>query len=160
MADDQSEAVFRCEVPLIAQRKAAGGAVVGVILGHHRVEIVAGHVAGGANAKRVPLPCVLVLGIDSGGIVGAAEKSELSVKTGISAFEGIDFHHAAHLPAKFRRNAGGIDLEGIDVIGFDFRTKAGRTVVGERDAIDDELSLIFRAAWVEDRIAFVEPARF
>jgi hypothetical protein len=81
VADNQSETVFRREFPLIAQRKTAGGAVVGVILRDHRVEIVARHVPGGAQAKRIPLPCVLVLGIDPGRIVGAAEQGELAVES-------------------------------------------------------------------------------
>ena len=83
MTDNQSETVFGSEVPLIAQRKIASGAVVGVILRDHRVEIVAGHVAGGAQAKRIFIPCVLVLGIDPSRIIGPAEKSELPVKSGI-----------------------------------------------------------------------------
>ncbi len=78
----------------------------------------------------------------------------------IFVFESIDLNHATHLPAEFRRNACGINVEGFHVIGFDLGTKAGRTVVGERNAVEDELGLIFGAAWVKNRIAFIEPAWF
>ena len=96
----------------------------------------------------------------AGRIKAAAGKSELSVKSRFCVFQSIDLDHAAHLPAKFRGKAGGINLEGFHVIGFEFRSEAWRTVVGERNAVHHKLRLIFRSARVENRIAFVEPARF
>ena len=38
-------------------------------------------------------------------------------------------------------------------------TKAGRAIVGQRNAIDHKLRLVFGAARMQHRIAFVEPAR-
>src|SRR5271156_5312433 len=118
MADNKNQTVFRRELPLIAERKIGGGTVVGVILRDDRVEIMAGHVPGGAQAKRILIPCVLVLGIDSGRVIGPAEKGELAMESGISALESIDLNHAAHLPAEFCRNAGGVNVDGFHVIGF------------------------------------------
>src|SRR5580704_18506217 len=160
MADDESYTVFRGELPLVAPRKISDSAGVRVILRDHRVEIVTGHVAGGAQAKRILAPCVLVLGTDTGRVIAAAEDDELPMESGIFVLKSSDLNDAAHLPTKFRRNAGGINREGFDVIGFgSLRAKAGRTVVGERYAVDNKLRLIFRSAWVQNRIAFVKPAR-
>src|SRR5580658_312379 len=100
------------------------------------------HVAGGAQAKRVLIPDVLILGIDPRRVIAAAEKSELSVKSRICALESIDLDDSAHLPAEFCGNAGGVNVERFHVIGFDLGAKAGRTIVGERNAVDDKLGLI------------------
>ncbi len=160
MAGNYGETVFLRHVALVVRRKTAGGAVVGVILRDDRVQIVAGHVARCAHAERVPFPCVLVLGIDPAGSIGTAEKRELSMKSWIVVPESIDLDDAPHLPAKFRGNASGINPEGIDVIGFDFRTKARRAIVGERYAVHYKLGLILRSAWVKHGIALVKPAGF
>ncbi len=45
-----------------------------------------------------------------------------------------------------------------NVVGFDFGAEAGGAVVGEGDAVDYELSLIFGAAGMENGVAFIEPA--
>ena len=62
------------------------------------------------------------------------------------------------LRAKFGGNAGGINAQGFDVIGFDLRAEAGRAIVGKRNSVDHKLRLVFRSARMEHRIAFVEPA--
>ena len=160
MADNQGQTVFLGQVALIVHSKTGGGAIVGVILRDHGVEIMVCHVAGGTQAEGISLPRVLILSIDSGRIVTAAEKSELSVKPGIAVFESIDLNHATHLAAKFRGNAGGIDLQGFGIIGFYLWAEAGRTVVGEGNAIHNELGLIFRTPGVKDGVAFVEPTGF
>ena len=160
MANDQRETVFLSQIPLIAQRKAAGGAVVGVILRDHRVQVMARHIARSAHAERVPFPCVLILSINSSRAISAAEESELSVKPCICALERVDFNNAAQLSAKFRGNASGINFERFGVVGFDLRAEAWRTVVGDGNSVDDKLSLIFRSARMQHRIAFVKPAWF
>ena len=86
------------------------------------------------------------------------ERTELSVKAGLGVVERVDFDDAAHFASVFGGDAGGVDGKGIDIVGFDFGAEAGRAVVGERDAVEDELSLIFRAAGMEDGVAFIEPA--
>ncbi len=55
-------------------------------------------------------------------------------------------------------DAGGVEGEGVEVVGFDFGAEAGRAVVDEGDAVEDELGLVLGAAGVEDGVAFVEPA--
>src|SRR5580658_4108945 len=134
MADNESQAVFRREFPLITRRKTAAGTVIGVILRDHRIEIVGRHVSRGSYAKRISFPCVLVLSAGPSCVIGAAEKGKLSVKSWILVLESIDLNHTAHLPAKFRGNTSGIDREGFDVIGFGtLRAKARRTIVGKRN---------------------------
>ena len=73
--------------------------------------------------------------------------------------ERIDLNDASHLPAIFRGNTGGINLQGLDVIGFgSLRAEARRTVVGERNSVHHKLGLMFRSARVQNGIAFIEPA--
>src|SRR5580658_2969529 len=121
---------------------------------------MARHIAGGAYAKRIPLPRVLILGIDAARCIGAAEESELSVKPRIGAFECIHLNDSAHLPPIFSGNSGGIDFKGFNVSGFDFRAEAWRTVVGERNSVYNKLRLILRSARVENGITFIKPAGF
>ena len=80
------------------------------------------------------------------------------MEAGLGVAQGVDLDDAAHFASIFGGDAGGVDGEGVDVIGFDFGAEAGRTIVGEGNAIDDELGLILGAAGMEDGIAFVEPA--
>jgi hypothetical protein len=72
--------------------------------------------------------------------------------------ERVDLDDAAHLAPVFSGDSCGVDGEGVDVVGFEFGTQAGGAVVGERDTVNDELSLIFRAAGMKDGAALVEPA--
>jgi len=68
------------------------------------------------------------------------------VESGIGLAVGIDVDDAAHLAAELGGVAGGVDGEGVQVIGFDLGAEAGRAIVSEGDAVDDELGLVFRAA--------------
>ena len=70
----------------------------------------------------------------------------------------VDFDDAAHFSAVFGGNSRGVDAHGLHVVGFDLRAEAGRAIVGKRNAVDDELRLIFGAARMQNRIAFIEPA--
>ena len=81
------------------------------------------------------------------------------METFASVSRGIHLDHAAHLPSVLGRNAGRVDAHRLNVVGLDLRAIAGRAVVGQRDAIEHELGLVFRAARMEDRVAFVEPSR-
>src|ERR1700676_232998 len=80
------------------------------------------------------------------------------MQTRASIAKGIDFDYSAHLAAVFGGDTGSVDGKGIDVISFDFRTEAGRPIVGEGDAVDHELSLILRAARMENSVAFEKPS--
>ena len=80
------------------------------------------------------------------------------MEAGLRVLRGVDLDDAAHLAAVFGGDAGGVDAERLDVVGFDLGAEAGGAIVGEGDAVDDELGLIFRAAGMEDGVAFVEPA--
>ena len=126
--------------------------------GNDRVEIVGGAVAGGAEAEGVVSPGILELGESAGGVEAAAGENDLAVEAGLRVAQRVDFDDAAHVASVFGGNSGGVDGEGVDVVGFDFGAEAGRTIVGERDAVDDELSLILGAAGMEDGVAFVKPA--
>src|SRR5579862_2191919 len=70
----------------------------------------------------------------------------------------VDLDHATHLASVFGGNASSVDSDRVEVVGVDFGAKAGRAVVGQRNAVDDKLSLIFRAARMEDGVAFIKPA--
>jgi hypothetical protein len=83
---------------------------------------------------------------------------KLAMETGLLILKGVELDDAAHLAAVLGGNAGGVDAHGLDVVGFNLGAEAGGAVVGERDAIDDELGLILRAARVQNGVAFVEPA--
>ena len=72
---------------------------------------------------------------------------------------GIELHHPAHFSSVLRGKAGGVDAHRIQIIGPNLRTKAWGAIVSERNSVNDELRLIFRAAWMQHRIPFVEPSR-
>ena len=81
------------------------------------------------------------------------------MKSGLRIAQRIDFDHAAHLASVLGGKARGVDRHRVDIVGADLRTKAGRTIVGQRNAIDHKLRLILGAARMQHGIAFVEPAR-
>ncbi len=125
MADNQAQAVFRREFALVVQRKISGRAVVGVILGNHRVEIM----ARSCSRRRSRQGYSAAMNIEPGHSFRPYQScrrkdADLSVKPRLRGPQRIDLNDAAHLSAKFRGNAGGINLEGIDVVGFDFRSEA------------------------------------
>ena len=70
----------------------------------------------------------------------------------------VELDDAAHLATVFGGEVRGVDAHGVDVVGFDFGAEAGGAVVLQRNAIDDDLGLIFGAARVEHGVAFVQPA--
>ena len=159
MADGESQTVFRSEIPLISQREVSGSTAIGVVLRDYGIQITRGHIAGGAGAEGVRSPSVLSAGEGSGGIEAAAGKDYLAVQAGVSVVGSVEFDDAAHFAAVLGGNSGGVDGKGVDVIGFDFGTEAGGAIVGEGNTIDNVLSLIFRAAGVENGAAFEEPSR-
>ena len=71
----------------------------------------------------------------------------------------VHFHHAAHLAPILRRNARGINAHRFHIVRIDFRAEARRAVVRQRNAVHHKLCLIFRAARMQHRVAFIEPAR-
>lgn len=83
----------------------------------------------------------------------------MAMKTRLRILYGIDLDHAAHFPAVFGRNSGGVDAERLDLVGFNLRSKARRAIVGEGNAVHHELRLILGAAGMEHGVPFIEPAR-
>jgi hypothetical protein len=73
--------------------------------------------------------------------------------------EGVELDDTAHFSTILGGDTGGVDTHRLDVVCADVGTKAGRTIVSERNAVDDELGLVFLASRMEDGVAFVEPAR-
>ena len=116
------------------------------------------HVPRGAATHGVVSPGVLGAGESARGVEASAGKNGLSVKPGLGVVECIDFNDPTHLPPVFRRNAGGVNGERVNIVGLDLGTKTGRTIVGKRDAIDDKLRLIFGTTRMQHRIAFIKPA--
>ena len=103
-------------------------------------------------------PGILNASKGSGGVEAAAGKNRLAVEAGLGVAQSVDFDYAAQLAPVFGGDSGGVDGKRVDVVGFEFGAEAGRAVIGERDAVDDELGLIFLASGMKDGIAFVEPA--
>ena len=98
-------------------------------------------------------------GKSAGGVEAAAGKDHLAVKTLARVAHGVHFNHATHFPAVFGGEVRGVDAQRLDVVGLDLRTEAGRAVVRQWDAVNDNLSLILGAAGMQDRVTFVEPTR-
>ena len=157
-ADAHREAVVRGEIALIVGRKVARGSSVRKIWGHDRIQIVRGPVAACAHAESILAPNVLTFEECGGRIVTAPREHGLAVKAGSRILRCIELDDPSHFAAVFRGNARRIDRYRVDVVRFEFGTKAGRAVVGERDSVNDKLSLIFRSTWMENRIAFVQPS--
>ena len=112
-----------------------------------------------ALAPRVFLPqASWPLAKASCGVEAAAGEDDFSVKAGLCILDSVELDDAAHFAAVVGGNAGGIDGHRLDVVGFEFGTEAGGAIVGEGDAIDDELSLVLGATGMEDGVALVEPA--
>ncbi len=88
-------------------------------------------------------------------VKAAAGKHDLAVETWLRILQRVHLDHAAHFSAIFRGNARGIDAHRLHVVRFNLRAEAGRAIVRQRNAIDHKLRLIFRAARMQDGIAFV-----
>ena len=76
----------------------------------------------------------------------------------LRVLQRVDFHHAAHFSAVLGRDAGGVNVHRLRVVRLDFGAETGRAIVCERNPIDHELRLIFRAARMQNSVPFVEPA--
>ena len=68
------------------------------------------------------------------------------METGLRVAQRVDFDDSAHFASVLGGNAGGVDGEGVDVVGFEFGAEAGRAIIGERNAVDHELRLILGTA--------------
>jgi hypothetical protein len=80
------------------------------------------------------------------------------MQAGVCIALGIQLHHSAHLPSVFSRDAGGIDTDRIQIVCLDLRPEAGRAIVCQGDSIDDKLRLVLRPAWMQHRVALIEPS--
>src|SRR6185437_4605634 len=155
----ETETVIRGKVAFVSGGKISGGTVVGVVLRHNRIQVMAGHTAGGGCAKSIPAPHVLQLAIGGSSIIASSGKYKLPVQSGIGLPPRIEFNDTTHLSAIFRRETCGIDTHGIEIVGLDFRSEAGRAVVSERNTIDHELRLVFGTTGMQNSISFVNPSR-
>ena len=118
-----------------------------------------GHAAAGAGAEGVLAPAILASGEGVCGVEAAARESTTSPwKPGCGLLKSVELDDAAHLAAVLGGEAGGVDAHRLEVVGFNLRAEAGRAIVGEGDAVDDELGLVLGAARMQDGVAFVEPA--
>ena len=113
----------------------------------------------GAGADGVFAPCILAAGEAACGVEASTGSDQVAMEPGLLILDRVELNDAAHFAPVLGGNAGGVDAHGLDVVGFDFRSEAGGAVIGERNAVDDELRLVLRAARVENRVAFIEPAR-
>src|ERR1700740_1531168 len=120
---------------------------------------MSGHTAAGASTESILSPDVLGLTKSSRRIEAAARKDELAMEPGRGILQRVDFYHASHFSAIFSGDSCRIDAHRLHIICFDLRAKAGRAMVREGNAIHNELRLIFRAARMQDGIAFIQPAR-
>lgn len=158
VAEQKADAVLVREIALVTNGVIGVGAGVGEILEDGRVEVA---VCGGAvygNSEEVFIPGILSKEIAIGSGKAAAGSDEFAVEALAIVAGGFDFDDATQFAAVLGGKAGGVNGEGLHVVAFDFYAKAGGAVVGERNAVDDELSLILGTAGVEDGTAFEEPA--
>ena len=158
VANDEAQAIVRRQVALVVDGKIAQRARVRVVLRNHGIQIVVRHAAAGAAAERILAPDVLPLRERARRVEAAAGKHDLAVEARLRVLKGVDLDHATHFSAVLRGNARGVDAHRLHVVGFNLRSEAGRAIVGQRDAVDHKLGLIFRTARMQDGIAFVEPA--
>src|SRR5579862_10020525 len=101
------------------------------------------HVARGARAERIPTPGLLNARVSSGRIEAAAREHHISVNPRLIVALRVKLDDPSHLPPVFGGNPSGVDGERIDIVSFDLGAKAGRPVIGERNAVNYKLSLIF-----------------
>src|SRR5258708_6212594 len=81
-----------------------------------------------------------------------------AVQARTCVFVRVDFDDASHLASVLRGNAGSIDGQRASVIGLNLGTGSGRAIVGQRDSVDNELSLIFGASGMQHPAAFIDPS--
>ncbi len=148
------------EVPRIGPAEIPGRGSVGEITQHGRIEIAVREGSANIGAEGVVTPAVLRRSHAVGGAEAAAGRDHFPVQPLGKILERVDLHHAAELSAVFRRVVRGHDGDGVHFTCFHFRREGGRAIVGERNAIHHELSLIFGAARVQYAIGFEQPARF
>ena len=80
------------------------------------------------------------------GVKTAAGENNVSMRTAIvlSVSQSVDFHYPSHFSSVLGRKASGVNGERIHVVRFDFWAETRGAIVGERNAIDNELSLVLR----------------
>ena len=158
MADTQAQSVLRRQVAPVVAGEVAQRTCVRVVFDHDGIQIVVGHAAAGAAAQGVFAPDVLSLRKGTGGGEAAAGEHGFPVESGLRILECVDLDHPAHFSTVFGRNPGGVNAHRLNIVRFNFRTKARRTVVRQRNPIDHNLCLVFRTARMEHGIAFIKPA--
>ena len=94
----------------------------------------------------------------AGGGKTAAIYVELAVKSVGHVFHGGDFDDAAKFAAIFGGERGGKHAHGIHIVGVELRREGGRAILRQRQAVENILHIVFRAAGVQDTVGFIEPA--
>src|SRR5271166_1147567 len=159
VAVHQAQTIARGKVALIVTGEITQGPIVRIVLWDGRTQIAARHRAVGADAEGVLSPQILEHGVSAGGIEATSGQDKLAVETVASVPGGVDLDDAAHLPSVLGRNTGGINAHRLNTVGFNLGPIPRRTVVGERNAVEHKLGLVFRPARMEDCVAFIEPSR-
>src|SRR5262249_5147918 len=109
--------------------------------------------------NNVLAPSVLTLRKGPAGIETATGEHKLSVQTRLPVFPCVHLDDRAHFPPIFGWNSGGVDADRLHIVGFDLRSEAWRSIVGQRNAIHNKLCLIFRITRMKDGVSLVQPAR-
>ncbi len=117
------------------------------------------HISSCADRERVVPPAILRLSEGAGRVEAATRKNGFAMQALLFVAKSIDFDDAAHLAPIFSRNAGGVNRERVHILCFNFGAEAGRTIVGEWNAVDHELRLVLGASGMKHGVAFIEPAR-
>ena len=158
MTEAEAQAIFLREIAIVGYREVSGSAAVCVVLGHNRIEVAGGPVAGCAGREGVASPGILKAGGGTGRVEAAAGEDGLAMQARMGVPLRVDFDDSAHFSAVFSGNARGEYVQRVNLPNVKFRAGAWRAIVGKGDAVDDELSLIFGAARVKNRVALIEPA--
>ena len=156
--DGEAQAVAFGKFALVGSGKAAGVAAIGEVGEHRRIEITIGVKTVAADRETVFSRGVGKRGGAAGAGKAAAIHVELAVKTSGHVFYGGDFDDAAKFAAVLGGKSGGQHAHGIDIVGVEFRGERGRAILRERQAVENILHIVFRAARVQHAVGFVEPA--
>src|ERR1700730_19319135 len=74
-------------------------------------------------------------------------------------FRRRHFHDATEFSAVFTAETGGHYAHGFAIARFDRRSKTGRAIFSQRQAVHDKLDVVLRAAWVQDAVGLLQPTR-
>src|ERR1700730_1950358 len=158
VADTEAKAVAVGKISLVTDGEITRSASVRIVLNNGRIQIAIGPITAGAGTQCVFSPGVLDPGIGGHRIKAAARKNRLAMQAQASVCGGVHFDDAAHLSPILGRNVRRVDAQGLNIVRFYFRAKAGRAIVREGNAVNDKLGLVFGAARMQNGVALIEPS--